>query len=65
MKIGKTDRCKDRLYLLIILANISQDKRERSSDTSACLGGIGLSQNADTADALERGWGVKFKMITC
>ena len=40
--------------------------RERSSITSARLGGVGgLSQNADTADALEGGWGVKAKMLTC
>ena len=33
--------------------------RERSSITSARLGGLGgLSQNADTADALEGCWGV-------
>ena len=33
--------------------------RERSSITSARLGGVGgLSQNADTADALEGGGGV-------
>ena len=33
--------------------------RERSSITSARLGGVGgLSQNADTADALEGGEGV-------
>ena len=37
--------------------------RERSSITSVCLRGWGLSQNADTADALEGvgGRGVKAK----
>ena len=36
--------------------------RERSSITSARLGGVGgLSQNADTADALEGGGGSKPK----
>ena len=39
---------------------------ERSSITSARLGGVGgLNQNADTADALEGGGGVKAKMLTC
>ena len=34
--------------------------RERSSITSARLGGVGgLIQNADTADTLEGGWGGK------
>ena len=41
--------------ILIIIIMI----RERSSITSARLGGVGgLSQNADTADALEGGGGV-------
>ena len=34
--------------------------REHSSNTSVCLGG-GLSQNADTADALEVGGGLNQK----
>ena len=37
--------------------------RERSSIASACL--EGLSQNADTADALDGGGGVIAKMLTC
>ena len=39
--------------------------RERSSITSARLGGVGgLSRNADTADAGEGGGGVSDKMLT-
>ena len=39
--------------------------RERSSITSARLGGVGgLSRNADTADAGEGGRGVSDKMLT-
>ena len=37
--------------------------RERSSIMSARLGGGGLSQNADTADAGEGGWWVSHKML--
>ena len=40
-------------------SNLAFIIRERSSITSARLGGVGgLSQNADTADALEGGGGV-------
>ena len=43
----------------------TQQFRERSSITSARLGGVGgLSRNADTADAGEGGGGVSDKMLT-
>ena len=50
-----------RLSIRIMKRNL----RERSSITSARLGGVGgLSRNADTADAGEGGGGVSDKMLT-
>ena len=56
--MGKNKILVQKTWNQIFLSKNNQ-VRERSSITSARLGGVGgLSQNADTADALEGGGGV-------